>query len=451
MPEASQDELAPVPLAKAPVERPAPPPGAIAPPAHGEAEAQARFDQCHAAVGAEPPRTWELLETLAFELGVFVALDPDAGAPRPRVEPDPETGRRGVRLYTRESRLDAVLAGEPEDRRQRVFLSGAEALRWLWALPTPIDDVRLEAAEGPGGSLRFPAEWTLRVFYPHTHELPSLDAVASVGLSKLGRLPGARATRPEAIRALVQNWKRLIGVATDPGSTTTRVSLAGETHVPLFTDPEQFFAFTESQRIFQAKPQGTGPEPPFRGWLLALGSHVGVVLDPSGRWPLRIDAGELFFLDLWARGGGKAPGGPEVSAALEKHHREGLAPARVAEIAADWPCYWVGRAARPDGTQRLLEVPDSNCCALFTTKDALEAYVRAQREIGLVDAAFESVAMPHRRGRSALHMAAQHCQNAWIDPAPLGVSGVPLPKALVDAALSRIDERLTPRLPEIAT
>jgi hypothetical protein len=48
-------------------------------------------------------------------------------------------------------------------------------------------------------------------------------------------------------------------------------------------------------------------------------------------------------------------------------------------------------------------------------------------------------------------MAAQHCQNAWIDPAPLGVSGVPLPKALVDAALSRIDERLTPRLPEIAT
>lgn len=401
---------------------------AVAPPGRRDDDARALFESYRRSAAVETLSAVEWVEALAFEVDLWVAVAglPAGGRAWPRLWPHPtEPGRRVVHASTEESVARALAAADPAGAPRLVHASGLELLRWIWACPTPVDALAIDAHVGTGGWALVPGAWVLPAVYPLCHELPDLDHVTPVPVGDLGRLAGARGLKPEVVRALLAASSRLV------------CSEAIVEH--------------EGRRWLAAHvgPADVRDTAPFADWLAASRDVAGVLLALDGGRPLALEPVDLAMLDAWGRTGGRQPDGGDLVASVRGLLDAGrIGPTRAAQIVADWPRWYLGLETDTGGAQ-LLAIPGrADCCALFSTAERAAAFLHDHRAGGVpIPCAMQPTPVLHRWDWSAFHAVRDEFGRGWLDPEVGGDGGLPLDGPMLAAAIDRIADRLTPRLP----
>jgi hypothetical protein len=387
---------------------------------------------------------WQIVETLAFEMDVHVQLDSQShdGLRWPRsVRLEDEKDRPSiVYLFAGADALrDAAVKRAPR-QRTAISLSGAEAIRWIAAAPAEISFVAI-VPKAQTATHRFTVEQLLPALFPAVHDIGELRTVPAAGLERLGRLPGARALRPECVRALVLGWRNLVAF-----KDQRTIEIDGRAWKPVASSLDAFFASIprDAGRV-DADP--AGKEPPFGRWLAQLGSADGLVLDAASGSPLTLEPLDLIVLDRWSAHGGRQPVPEEIVGEVTKLVSAGLITAETAgRIVADLPVYWI--AVREAGERfELLMVPDSDALCLFTSGPRAQRYIEKLTRAGL---AIGFVPQRTHFGwcTNPLVLALDSFTEAWIDPEdPVVGGGLRLTSVALRAAVARLDETLKPRAP----
>jgi hypothetical protein len=421
----------------------------IAPPGRPDADSERAARALALRAEAKQGPLWEYIRAFAFDLDLHVPVFSERlnGHLWPVATKDATTGAFRVRAYSRADRMREALRGVPAAEQRSAHVSGVELMRWLWASPVKIEEIQLDAFKDSQSACRMPVKWVFSPIYPHFVEMFDASAITPIGLAKLTTLPGARGLQPEVGRALVQGWKRLIGTAARDGGPLPLVEHRGGRYLPVFTTDEQFFALGSADRGFAGRPARADAEPPFDRWLLAVRDADGVILDPAAPRPLVLDHTDLLGLDTWCRSG-NPPQGVDFVAAVERRRRaDVLGPRVAARIVADWPGYFV--AAQEAGTGvSLLKMPKGDALAAFTRPEVAAAYIEVCRSFGWITGDWEPRPILHKWTNSVFHLARnEYADGLWIDAIPDGSAGLHLDGAMLDAAVERIGDHLTPRVP----
>jgi hypothetical protein len=424
------------------------------PPGRSDEDSRAAFQSLRISVDQGAVQIWEYVDTIAFDLDLYVAIHPRPvdGLAWPQFFRHPEKeGATIAYAFTREDTARQMMEPPPPERLRLHHLSGIEAMRWIYNTPQTIDDVAIDLYKGTDGWAMFPHFWALSAIYPHFVDIESLDQVAAVGLPRLGALPGARGLKPEAVKAMIAGRGSLSGMTGPDGGAAGAVEHDGRRYLPVFSDPDQFFAFASQRPDYKGRPAPVDGGPPFAGWLRAALGHDGVLLDPAGPAPLPLDHTDLLVLDLWLREGNGQPKGWTIASEIARLHYEQVLSDRVAAlIVADWPRYFMIAQQTPEGGVNLLKIPDpdSDRLPVFTTADAAETYIRVFRNMELLKEEWQVVPILHRWDTSVFHNALDNFDDgAWVDPIALGGGGLPVNRSMLETIIERIDEKLKPRIP----
>lgn len=416
---------------------------------------------------------WELMDGLAFELGVHVPVRPEPvfGLRWPLVSPHPDDpDRPAVRVFTDPDAARTALADLPDV--EAVHLSGIEALRWIWASPARIDGVVFDLHPGTPGHLVIPDTWALGLLYPHSLDYASLEQVKRVPLGRLGELPGARGVKAESVRALVEGWGDLVELQAGADGAPVTVEHEGRSYLPAFSSPDRYFDFDSAHPDGSADPRPAGDAAPFREWLLASAGCDGVLLDPASRHPLPLDHTDLTVLALWT-GMGSPPDGTDLVVGVESAADQ-LGERVAGRIVADWPRYYCAQQpASGDEAGRAMTLPRRDAYPFFTTEEKVGRFLSRVREWEMVDDGMKPATYltgwPFNVFRE---MRSRYVDGGWINPRAMRVleslsesggtqdgafdavdpdapdgDGLEVSPSMVDAALQRIDERLMPRVP----
>ncbi|MFW6199999.1 MAG: hypothetical protein ACOC8K_05455 [Gemmatimonadota bacterium] len=396
---------------------------------------------------------WEVVDTLAFQMRFFVPVAPDPAHglrwplvvrhPRDREMPsvwiftDPDEARRALEPLTADV--------------ETLELSGLEAFRWIWAVPTPVREVVIDLYPDSPPPFFVPDTWMLGALYPHFMECPDLGRVDKVPLSEIGALPGARGTKPECVRALVEGWADL---ERSGGGPTETVRHAGDRYLPVITSPERRGA-TAGARGFEPPPES---DPPFRSWLTESVGVSGVVLDPDGPHPLILDHTDLAVLALWSETG-RQPDGTALAELVEEL-REELGAGIAGRILADWPRYFwtlqaggsgvaAGEEAGTDGGTRAMTLPERDTCPVFTSEEKIRRFLEECRNRELVGPGMQALVYLSGWAFNVFReIHVRYREGGWLNPdtAPPD-EGMEIGTDMVRSSLARIEWRLQPRVP----
>jgi SseB protein N-terminal domain len=418
----------------------------VPPPGRDPDESRAVFQALRVRAEKRAINLWEYIDSMAFDLDLWVPVYPEPvdGFIWPLLSRHPDKeDKRIVFTFSHQPTAEAMMPGV-----RFAHLSGIEAMRWVWAAPKHIDEIAIDLHKDTGGWLTFPNYWVLSAVYPQFIDVPDPAAVARVGLVRLGGLPGARGTKPEVARALAADWRELVTITDADGAPPPPVEYDGRRCLPVFSDPKQCFAFLSTHRRYPQRPVRAGAEPPFGAWLAAASGCDGVVLDPTGPWPLVLDHTDLLWTELWARAGKPPEAGEVVAEVSRLRHAGTLSPALAARLVADWPRYFIG-VARTETGGNVLKLPEGDVCAVFTSAEKANFFIDAHRTLGLFQGIEGMKPMPilHRWTHSVFHAVAEQFEAACIDPEPRAGTGLHLDQAGLAAAIERIEERLQPRVP----
>jgi hypothetical protein len=423
--------------------RPTPP--LVAGPGRGDDARRAFWAALDEKIGERAIPTWLAVETLAYEMDVHVEVDPAVyeGLRWPSFYlQDGEPGRPSVTyLFAAGDALRDALAKRPAGERRGVSVAAVEALRWIAAAPAEVRFVALIPRAQQAGR-RLPVEALLPALLPAAHQIGDLRQVPAVGLDRLGRLPGARALRPECVRALALGWRNLVGVKDE-----RTVDVDGRPWRLVASSMEAFFA-SLPRGAGRVEPDPAGMEPPFARWLARTGACAGLVLDPAGGAPLRIEPTDLLVLDRWAAHPDRQPDAGEVLARAAELLAAGTITAEVAgRLAADFPVYWLAMREEDKRTQ-LLMFPATDALCLFTSEARARRYLDRLADVGPWGAGFTPSRVRFGWSANPFVVALDSFTEAWIDPDdPLAGRGLRLSNEAVRAAVARLDETLKPRVP----
>jgi hypothetical protein len=416
------------------------------PPGREPDESRAAFQALRVRAEKRTINLWEYVDGLAFDLDLWVPIHekPVDGFTWPMLHKHPDKeDKRILFTFSHLPTAEAMLPGA-----RFAHLAGIEAMRWVWAAPKHIDEVAIDLHKDTTGWLTFPNYWVLSAVYPQFVDVPDPAAVARVGLVRLGGLVGARGTKPEVARALAADWRELVAVAGADGGPPPPVEIEGRRCLPVFSDPKQCFAFLSAHRGYPQTPVRAGAEPPFGAWLAATAGCDGVVLDPTGPWPLVLDHTDLLWAELWARSGRQPDPADLVAEVTRLVRAQAIPMALAARLVADWPRYFIG-VARTDTGGTVLKLPEGDVCAVFTSAEKAAFFIDAHRTLGIFRGAEGLKPMPilHRWTHSVFHAVVEQFEAACIDPEPGAGTGLHLDRAALAAAVERIEERLQPRVP----
>ncbi len=437
-------------LQKALKSRPVP---MVPPPAQNDVDAQMLFHEWKNKSEQQSAEVYELLEVLAFQIKLYTLVHgrPVDGLRWPQFfRAQDEENKTITYLYTQEEMTKKAVENDPPENQRYIALSGIEALRWIWSAPRSIDLVGIDCYPNSPAWMTIPNYWVLSAVFPLFCEISDLKKVPSAGLGKLGGLPGARGLKPESVRALVHGWKQLLSLEQE-GETTAMIDYGGKRYFPIFSDADQFFAFSSSPQGIPGKPkQVAGKEAPFGHWLEATAEHDGVILDPAGPHPLVLDHTDLLGLELWCRRPERGPAGWNIiNAIADLYYNKKITAVVAGRLVADYPRYWVG-LQHTQNQSALLMVPQTDACALFTSPELAKTYLDWYMNLDSVKTQIEGmqpVPVLTRWNTSSLAVAAGQFSEIWIDPDPLAGTGLRLGADAMEAALKRIDEKLKPRIP----
>jgi hypothetical protein len=387
--------------------------------------------------------TWLFVETLMYEMDAHLQVDPKVynGLRWPSFHQGPGDGQpTTVFAFAGGDTLRQALAERPESGTEGVALAAVEALRWIVAAPGYIEMLTFLGRLQDTGQAR-PVDLYLPALLPAAHHIGDLREVPAVALPRLGALPGGRALRPEAVRALVLGWRHLIGVK--DGRT---VQLDGQAWMPVASSEDAFFAALP-RGARGGEPDPAGAEPPFLRWLMGLGGAAGLVLDPGGESPLKIESVDLLLLDRWSAHPERQPGAHEALTTVAKLLEDGaITPERAGRMAADFPFYWIGARAR-EAQREVLMFPDTDALLLFTSEESARRYLGELATLGLGEG-FAPARVRFGWAKNPFVMALAGYSEAWIDPAsPMTGGGLRLSSTALKAAVARLDETLKPRVP----
>jgi hypothetical protein len=424
----------------------------VQPPGREDAASRERFQQLRLQAEDKQVNVWDYVEALAFDLDIYAPVHNRAvdGLTWPMIHAHhSEEGQVISYVYSDEATAREHLTADPEEAPNYHHLSGIEVMRWVWAAPKEIHDVAINLFEKSEGWISFPSHWAVRAVFPLFYGISDLAQVARVPLSRITALPGARGLKPEVARALIEDWRQLVEIDAAAANTASLVEYRGRHCVPLFTDQEQVSAFQSAHPGNPSAVRASGKEPPFERLLRASVGCDGVLLDPAGQRPLRLEQGDLLALALWSRMGGPAPRGGELAAETAMLLEQGAIDAATAgRIAACWPCYFVGLHQKEAGGAELMMTPDADCCAVFSSIELAGDYITASENLGLIPReTMKPVPMLHRWNCNIFEsMAASFTQGGVIDPVAGGGGGLHLDPRAVEAAIRQVDRMLKPRV-----
>ncbi len=243
------------------------------------------------------------------------------------------------------------------------------------------------------------------------------------------------------MRALALGWRNLVGFK--DGRT---VELDGRTWKPVASSIDAFFSSTprDAGRI---APDPAGKEPPFLRWLGQLGGAAGLVLDPGGSAPLKIESTDLLVLDRWAAHPERQPDAHEALLWAAGLLAAGvITPETAGRIAADFPFYWI--CTRDAGSQaEVLMYPNTDALLLFTSEAWARHFLGGLSTMGIAEG-FTPARVRFGWARNPFVMALEDYSEAWIDPeSPATAGGLRLSNGALHAAVARLDETLKPRVP----
>ena len=376
---------------------------------------------------------------------------------RVRMEPE-NTSTAMVYLFTTEAAVSAFVAERPPDARAYERLSGLEAFRWIWAYPGEGTHVSIDYPD-EAGWITFPLHWLRDVLLPVGRDYGDMSAIPRVQVPKLGAVGGAPRLKPEVLKALSFGWKPLVSVKAAEGAAPARVERDGASYLPVFSDPEQFFAHGSAQSGVRVVPEPAGRTPPFARWLEATRDADGVVLDPAGPHPLALDRVTLVLLDRCAELG-RYPGPAEYVAGAARHHAAGLlTDGELGRALAELPAWFMGLGPRPEGGAFVMHMPDDpDTGVLFTTKAAAEAFMNlhgmgpsaeASRDAAVErrqPSGVQAVGRAARWFASPLSIMEDGFTRVLVDPAPDGSGGCGLEREALVEATRHLRRVLRPRL-----
>lgn len=422
-----------------------------------------------------PP--WELLDTLAYRMAFHVPVRPEPvqGLRWPLVARHPQNQEKpAIWIFTDPDQAREAMAGLSEDV-ETVRLSGLEALRWIWAAPSRIEEIIIDLYPGSPGPFSLPDVWALSVFYPHFLDYSNLDQVERVPLGRLGELPGARGTKAECVRALVQQWKELVALRSAEDGPVEPVSHGQRRFRPIFSAPDRYFDFDSARpdRSGTPVPMKDRDEAPFREWLLQSKDCDGVILDPGSAHPLPLDHTDLAFLALWT-GMGRRPDGTDLAVGVASA-RDDLGPRICGRIVADWPrYYWALQPGEGEEGPQAMTLPDRDACPAFTSEEKIQRFLGRVREWDMVPEGMQPLMYLTGWAFNVFQeMRTRYREGGWIDPRALDIArelgeageaaaellgpsdrdaldgeGLEVSPEMVRSALARIEWRLQPRVPD---
>jgi hypothetical protein len=422
----------------------------LPPPGRSDADAERAFGALRTRLDKQAVSIHEYVRLLAHDVDFYVQANP---APREglrwpqRFETRRDGASSALHAYTREATMVAQVSTEAPELRGYLRLAGVELMRWAWASPLPADVVYVDGYPGTAGALSLPLDIALQFLYPLFREVESIESVPSVGLARVSALPGAHALRPEAARALLTGWKHVLDVKARAADAPACVEHDGGRWLPAFTTDEQFFDYGRKHRAFDGVPARAEAQAPFGRWLAAVREADGVVLDPGAPRPLTLDHTTLLALDVWSREG-RQPRATDLVAAAARHLADGVITARQAGRAvADWPRWYVAAQQSTDGVAGI-RMREADALPLFATANSCMAFVDHHRRAGIVKGEWKAVPIPHRWRVSVFHEATDaYADGAWLEPAADGTGGFHVHGAMLEAAVERLHEMLTPRVP----
>lgn len=423
----------------------------VPPPGRPDAESQRVFRALRERVQKQTIGIPEYLRLLAYDVDLYVQpLPKPLGGllwPQPYQDPD-DREKSFVHTYTREATMREAGRNEPPEMRAYHRLSGIELMRWVWATPkNAADEIYIDAYKGTEGYLKLPSRWALSVIYPLFAEVESLESVPSVGLARVTGLAGARALHAEVARALLQGWKHLLGTKARAGGAPVPVEHDGGHRLPAFTTDDQFFAYGAKHRGFDGVPVRADSQPPFGRWLAAARDCDGVVLDPAAPRPLTLDHTDLLALDLWSRESRQPRAADLVKAAAQRLADGTIVPRTAARVVADWPAWYLG-VQRTETGLNVLRMPQADALPIFASERTLTAFVSFHTKAGSLKGLWEALPVLHRWTFSVFHEGVEsYADGAWFEPAADATGGLHVDGDMLQAALERVHERLTPRVP----
>jgi hypothetical protein len=423
----------------------------VPPPGRADAESQRVFTALREHVQKQAISIPEYVRLLAYDVDFYVQpLPKPLGGllwPQPYQDPD-DREKSFVHTYTREATMREAVRNEPPEMRAYHRLSGIELMRWVWATPkNAAAEIYIDAYKGTPGYLKVPSRWALSFIYPLFADVESLESVPSVGLARVTGLAGARALHAEVARALLQAWKHLLGTKARAAGAPVPVEHDGGRWLPAFTTGDQFFAYRAKNRGFDGVPVHADSLPPFGRWLAAARDCDGVVLDPGAPRPLALDHTDLLALDLWSRDSRQPRAADLVRAAAQRLADGAIAPRTAARVVADWPAWYVG-VQRTETGANILRVPQADALPVFASERTLASFVGFHTKAGSLKGSWEALPVLHRWTFSVFHEGVEsYADGAWFEPAADATGGLHVHGDMLQAALERVHERLTPRVP----
>ena len=445
----------------------------VRPPGRPDEESHRVFRDMQEKLQAKKIQVWDYSDYLAYGLDLYIPVHHERvdGLRWPSVFSHPEDDKKVITHSFYAEKIARQLTEDGAAGNEYFHLAGIEALRWAWAAPKGIDEVAINLYPGTTGWVTVPTYWVLSAVYPHFHDIDELEDVEAIGLSKLGRVVGARGSQPQVTRALLRGWNQLVMVKGD-GKKPPSVAHRGGRYLPVFSSADSYFEFdTADCGVLTAAPRSE--EPPFAGWLRDCAALDGVILDPGGDRPVALDHTDLVVLSSWIEQSERRPTGTDILREASRQY-ESLSPTLTGRIVADWPRYFVCVQQLDDGGAGVMTLPDQDCCAVFSDHARADFYLQAYRQAGVIDGSWKAVPMLAHWERSVFHeLARNYDEGGWIDPMPpaggMGIMaaavngesdyeydprmvmdeypGIHVEGEVLESALRRIDEKLKPRIP----
>lgn len=451
-------------------------PDPVPPPGRPDLHAEARARELHQAWKEERQPSWEVLDLVAFDLDLYVPVDPETSFglrwPMPGTHPTRE-GEKAIHAFASRTTAEKLL-GARGPLPEIVHLSGIEALRWMWAAPIPASAYCLHY-DDQLHHIEIKSEWALFALFPHFHGIEDPDRIGRMAPARLGGRPQARGTEALCIRSLADGWKGLVGVKGADGGPGPPLEHDGGRYLPVFSGPERYFDFDTAHPEASGAPAPAGEDPPFRGWLHQVFQTgvEGVLLDAGSANALPIDRTALVLLAL-ASGTGRRPEGTDLVVGLQSLG-DLASPEEKARILADWPGFYSLVREGAEGRPELMTLPDRECLAAFTTRDKVESYERQLTPYGVDPTAWAPYMNLSGWVMNVFDLAADHFAEGLhvnpralnqvtvfdpgiaaaqdfidavgnLDPDHADGDGMPVTPEMARAAVERLDETLTPRL-----
>jgi hypothetical protein len=428
-----------------PARAPVPPPG------RSDADSERVFGVLRTRIDRKEVSIHEYVRVFGHDVDLYIQAQPKPleGLVWPqRFENELQKGTTALHTYTREETMVAQVRSQPPEQRAYLRLSGVEVMRWAWAAPMLADFVHVDGYSGTSGAFSIPMELALQFLYPLFRDVERLESVPSVGLPRVTSLPGAHGLRPEVARALLSGFKHLLGAKSRADGAPVFVEHDGGRWLPAFTTDDQFFDYGCRTRAFDGVPVRADAQAPFGRWLTAARDADGVVLDPAAARPLTLDHTTLLALDFWSREGRQPRAADLVTAAAAWLAHGTLTPRAAARAVADWPRWFIAVQRTANGGFNGLRMQQADALPVFPSELSCMEFVGFHTLAGIAKGEWEPVPIVNRWRGSVFHQnAATYTDGVWLAPDADGSKGFHLHGALLDAAIERIHEQLTPRVP----